>query len=49
MTFMVNGQMLNKVTDNNYKSGSVALFVSNLPGSPPDAQATFAHLAIYPA
>lgn len=48
MTFIVNGQILNKITDNNYKSGSVALFVSNLPGSPPDAQTTFSHLAIYP-
>jgi len=49
MTFMVNGQMLRTITDNNYKSGLVALFVSNLPKSPPGAQATFSHLAIYPA
>ncbi len=49
MTFMANGQVLSKFTDNNYKSGSVALFVSNLPKSPPDAQATFSNLTIYPA
>jgi len=48
MTFKVNGQVLSKITDNNYKSGLVALFVSNLPQSPPGAQATFSHLAIYP-
>ena len=49
MTFIVNGQVLSKITDNNYRGGLVALFVSNLPGSPPVAQATFSNLAIYPS
>jgi hypothetical protein len=49
MTFMVNGQALYTYVDNNYKSGSVALFVSNLPILPAGAQATFSHLAIFPA
>jgi hypothetical protein len=49
MTFMVNGQALYTYVDNNYKSGSVALFVSNLPTLPAGAQATFSHLAIFPA
>ncbi len=49
MTFMVNGQALYTYIDNNYKSGSVALFVSNLPTLPAGAQATFSHLAIFPA
>jgi len=35
--------------DNNYKSGSVALFVSNLLTLPAGAQATFSQLAIFPA
>jgi hypothetical protein len=49
MTFMVNGQALYTYVDNNYKSGSVALFVSNLPTLSVGAQATFSHLAIFPA
>jgi hypothetical protein len=49
MTFMVNGQALYTYVDNNYKSGSVALFVSNLPKLLAGAQATFSHLAIFPA
>jgi hypothetical protein len=49
MTFMVNGQALYTYVDNNYKSGSVALFVSNLPTLPAGAQATFSQLAIFPA
>lgn len=48
MTLMVNGQTLHTYTDDNYKSGSVALFVSNLPSLPPGAQATFTNLAIFP-
>lgn len=48
MTFTVNGQVLAKVTDNTYTSGSIALFVSNFPNTPPGAQATFSNLAIYP-
>lgn len=49
MVLMVNGQTVFTYTDDNYKSGSVALFVSNLPKLTPGAQATFAHLAIFPA
>ncbi len=48
MAFVVNGQTLNTVNDSSYTSGTIALFVSNLQGSPPGAQATFMHLAIYP-
>jgi len=49
MSFIVNGQTLTTVTDNSYISGSVALFVSNLPAPiPPVAQATFNNLVIYP-
>jgi len=49
MTFILNGQTLKVVTDTSYTGGSVALFVSNLPAPiPPDAQATFNNLAIYP-
>jgi hypothetical protein len=49
MTLMINGQTLYTYSDNNYKGGSVALFVSNLPSLPGGAQATFTHLAIFPA
>jgi serine/threonine protein kinase len=49
MTLIVNGQQLNEIADSSYASGSAALFVSNLPGSPPGAQATFKNLAIYPS
>ncbi len=49
MTFMVNQQALYTYVDNNYKSGAVALFVSNLPTLAAGAQATFSHLAIFPA
>jgi hypothetical protein len=48
MTLMVNGQTLYTYTDSTYKSGSVALFVSNLPSLPPGAQVTFTNLAIFP-
>jgi 3-keto-disaccharide hydrolase len=48
MTMMVNGQSMYTYTDDGYKSGSVALFVSNLPGLTPVAQATFTRLAIFP-
>ncbi len=48
MTMMVNGQKVSTYTDATYKSGLVALFVSNLPKIPPGAQATFSHLAIFP-
>ncbi len=49
MTLMVNGQTLYTYTDNTYKDGSVALFVSNVPNLKPGAQATFTNLAVFPA
>jgi hypothetical protein len=49
MTLVVNGQTVYTYTDNNYKSGSIALFISNLPGLTSGAQATFTKLAVFPA
>ena len=48
MTFIVNGTVVYNYGDTSYKGGLVALFVSNLPNTPPGAQATFANLAIFP-
>ena len=48
MSLMVNEQAVYTYTDDNYKGGSIALFVSNLPKLTPGAQATFTHLAIFP-
>ena len=48
MSLMVNEQAVYTYTDDNYKGGSIALFVSNLPKLTPGAQATFARLAIFP-
>ncbi len=48
MTLIVNGQSVYTYTDDSYKGGSIALFVSNLPKLTPGAQATFTNLAIYP-
>ncbi len=48
MTLMVDSQTVYTYTDDNYKSGSIALFVSNLPKLNPGAQVTFANLAIFP-
>jgi hypothetical protein len=48
MTLMVNNQTVYTYTDDNYRGGSVALFVSNLPTVAPGAQATFARLAVFP-
>ncbi len=48
LTFYVNGQVVKIVTDNTYNTGSIALFVSNLPHTTAGAQATFTNLAIYP-
>ena len=47
MSLIVNGQAVYTYTDDNYKGGSIALFVSNLPSLTPGAQATFTHLAIF--
>ncbi len=48
MTLIVNGQTLKTISDPGYTSGSVALFVSNLPSVRPGAQAKFSSFAIYP-
>jgi hypothetical protein len=49
MSLIVNGQAVFTYTDDNYKGGSIALFVSNLPELTPGAQATFTNLAIFPS
>jgi hypothetical protein len=48
MSLIVNGQTVSTYTDDNYKGGSIALFVSNLPELTPGAQATFTNLAVFP-
>lgn len=48
MILFVNGKIVKTITDGSYAGGAVALFVSNLKGSRPVAQATFANFAIYP-
>lgn len=49
MSLIVNGQTVASTSDSNYTSGSIALFVSNIQGVPPVAQATFSNLYVYPA
>lgn len=49
MTLIINGVRIYTYTDNSYKGGNIALFVSNVPGLTPGAQATFTHLAVFPA
>lgn len=49
MQFTVNNQTLSTVTDATYTSGAIALFVSNLQNARTGAEATFSHLALYPA
>lgn len=49
LQFIINGQTISTITDPTYTNGSIALFVSNLQKSPPGAEVTFSHLAIYPA
>jgi hypothetical protein len=48
MSFDVNGQLLKTITDSSFSSGSIALFVSNLPHARPGAEAQFSQFAIYP-
>ena len=48
LSFIVNGQLLKTIKDPSYKSGTLALFVSNLPQSTTGAQVQFSNLAIYP-
>ena len=47
LSFIVNNHLLQTVTDTSYASGSIALFVSNLPEAKPDAQAQFSQLEVY--
>lgn len=49
LTFIANGTTVANFSDVSYKSGTVALFVSNVQKVAPGAQATFANLAIFPA
>lgn len=49
LSFIVNGTNVSTFTDNSYKSGVIALFVSNVLNVAPGAQATFKNLAIFPA
>jgi Domain of Unknown Function (DUF1080) len=48
LSFIVNGQLLKAIRDTSFSSGSIALFVSNLPQARPGAQAQFSQFAIYP-
>src|SRR5581483_1731714 len=48
LSFIVNGQLLKTITNNSYASGTIALFVSNLPQAKPGAQVQFTQFAIYP-
>jgi len=48
LSFVVNGQLLKTITDASYASGSVALFISNLPEAKPGMQVQFSGFAIYP-
>ena len=47
LSFVVNDHLLQTVTDTSYSSGSIALFVSNLPEAKPGAQVQFSNLAVY--
>jgi hypothetical protein len=47
LLFVVNGQLLKAIKDTSFSSGSIALFVSNLPQAKPGAQAQFSQFAIY--
>ena len=49
MILIVNGKTIYTFADDSYKSGYIALFVSNLPTLNPGAQATFTNLAVFPA
>ncbi len=47
MTLMVNGTVVKTITDSDYSTGEIALFVSNLNSAAAGAQATFTKLGIY--
>lgn len=48
LTFIINGTTVANVNDESYKSGTMALFVSNVASVPAGAQATFQNIAIFP-
>lgn len=48
MSFVVNDHLLQTITDTSYTTGSIALFVSNLPEARPGAQAQFSQFTVYP-
>jgi 3-keto-disaccharide hydrolase len=48
MSLIVNDKMIKTFSDPSYTSGSIALFVSNLPEAKADAQVKFFQLAVYP-
>ncbi len=49
LSLIVNGQLIQRITDASYRAGSIALFVSNLAQASAGARAQFSRLAIYPA
>jgi Domain of Unknown Function (DUF1080) len=49
LSLIVNGHMVKTLSDASYRTGSIALFVSNLAEASAGAQAQFSQLAIYPA
>lgn len=49
IVFIVNGQTIKSISDSSYLSGSIALFVSNLPNTKPGAEVQYSNLGIYPA
>ncbi len=48
LSLIVNDHLLKTISDQSYSSGTIALFVSNLPQAKPVTQVQFSHLAIYP-
>jgi hypothetical protein len=48
MSLVVNGQLVKTFSDQSYASGTVALFISNLPQAKLGAQVQFSQFAIYP-
>lgn len=49
LTWLINGTQVASLTDSSYKSGTMALFVSNVANVQPGAVATFQNLAVFPA
>ncbi|WP_170142509.1 family 16 glycoside hydrolase [Thermosporothrix hazakensis] len=48
MSLIVNGYTLATIDDSSYKSGSIALFVSDLPDTSSGAQAQFSNFSLFP-